>query len=84
MHPHLLIFGFGCTAHFLAQKAREINISVTATTRDNTAVGYNPEFDCEIIHFSERSIVCALYDYNNYYKNYYNDIRIKKVRHETY
>ena len=60
MHPHLLIFGFGYTAHFLAQKAREINISVTATTRDNTAVGYNPEFDCEIIHFSETSIEHAL------------------------
>ena len=56
MRPHLLIFGFGYTAHFLAQKARDINIQVTATTRDNDALGYNREFDCELIHFSENSI----------------------------
>jgi nucleoside-diphosphate-sugar epimerase len=45
MRPHLLIFGFGYTADFLAQKAREINIQVTATTRNNDALGYNREFD---------------------------------------
>ena len=56
MRPHLLIFGFGYTAQFLAQKAREINIQITATTRDNDALGYNHEFDCELIHFSEKSI----------------------------
>lgn len=56
MRPHILIFGFGYTAHFLAQKAREINIQITATTRDNDAVGYNRKFDCELIHFSEHSI----------------------------
>ena len=56
MRPHLLIFGFGYTAHFLAQKAREINIQITATTRNNDALGYNHEFDCELIHFSEKSI----------------------------
>jgi nucleoside-diphosphate-sugar epimerase len=56
MRPHLLIFGFGYTAHFLAQKAREINIQITATTRDNDAVGYHREFDCELIQFSANSI----------------------------
>ena len=56
MRPHLLIFGFGYTAHFLVQKAREINIQITATTRDNDALGYNHEFDCELIHCSEKSI----------------------------
>ena len=60
MRPHLLIFGFGYTAHFLAQKARKINIQITATTRDNDALGYNREFDCELIHFSEKSIEQAL------------------------
>ena len=60
MQPHLLIFGFGYTAHFLAQKAREINIKVTATTRNNDELGYNREFDCELIHFSEKSIEQAL------------------------
>ena len=60
MQPHLLIFGFGYTARFLAQKAREINIQVTATTRDNDALGYNREFDCELIYFSEKSISQAL------------------------
>jgi len=60
MWPHLLIFGFGYTAHFLAQKAREINIQVTATTRDNDALGHNREFDCELIHFSKKSIEHAL------------------------
>ena len=60
MRPHLLIFGFGYTARFLAQKARDINIQVTATTRDNDALGYNREFDCELIYFSEKSIEQAL------------------------
>ncbi len=60
MRPHLLVFGFGYTAHFLAQKARKINIQVTATTRENDALGYNREFDCELIHFSEKSIEQAL------------------------
>ena len=60
MRPHLLIFGFGYTAHFLAKKAREINIQITATTRDSDGLGYNREFDCEIIHFSEKSIELAL------------------------
>ena len=56
MSPHLLIFGFGYTAHFLTQKAREINIRVTATTRDQDALGYNQKFDCELIPFSEKNI----------------------------
>ena len=56
MRPHLLIFGFGYTAHFLAQKAREINIQITATTRDHDELGYNRACDCELIHFSEKSI----------------------------
>ena len=60
MQDHLLIFGFGYTAHFLAKKAREINVKVTATTRNNDTLGYNSQFDCEIIHFSEKSIAQAL------------------------
>ena len=44
----------------MAQKAQEINIQITATTRDNEALGYNQEFDCELIHFSEKSIEQAL------------------------
>ena len=60
MRPHLLLFGFGYTAHFLAQKAREIDIQITATTRNKDALGYNRELDCEQIHFSEKSIAHAL------------------------
>ena len=60
MRPHLLIFGFGYTAHFLAQKARKINIQITATIRDKDTLGYNREFDCELIPFSEKSIEHAL------------------------
>lgn len=60
MLPHLLIFGFGYTAHFLAQKARDINIQVTATTRKNEVLSHNHEFDCELIPFSEKSIEQAL------------------------
>ena len=60
MQPHLLIFGFGYTAHFLAKKAREIKVHVIATTRHNDALGYDSKFDCEVIHFSEKSIEQAL------------------------
>ncbi len=60
MQPHLLIFGFGYTAHFLVKKARELKVQVTATTRNNDALGYDSKFDCEIIHFSEKSIEQAL------------------------
>lgn len=60
MQPHLLIFGFGYTAHFLAKKARDRNIQITATTRDKDALGYNREFDCELIPFSEKHIEQAL------------------------
>lgn len=65
MRPHLLIFGFGYTAHFLAKKARENNIQVTATTRSQQAVGYNHELDCELIAFSERNIEHALETVNH-------------------
>jgi nucleoside-diphosphate-sugar epimerase len=60
MRPHLLIFGFGYTAHFLAKKAQEISIQITATTRDHDALGDNREFDCEVIQFSEKNIERAL------------------------
>lgn len=60
MQPHLLIFGFGYTAHFLAQKARKKNIQITATTRHNDALGYNRDLDCELIPFSEQRIEQAL------------------------
>ena len=60
MRPHLLIFGFGYTAHFLAKKVREINVQVTATTRNKDALGYDGKFDCAVIHFSEKSIEQAL------------------------
>lgn len=60
MRPHLLIFGFGYTAHFLAKKMRGINVQVTATTRNKDALGYDDKFDCEVIHFSEKSIEQAL------------------------
>jgi nucleoside-diphosphate-sugar epimerase len=60
MRPHLLIFGFGYTAHFLAQKKQEINIQITATTRDNNALGYNHEFDYNLINFSKNDIAQTL------------------------
>jgi nucleoside-diphosphate-sugar epimerase len=60
MSPHLLIFGFGYTAHFLAKKMREINFKVTATTRNNDALGYDSKFNCDVIHFSKKSIESAL------------------------
>lgn len=60
MHPHLLIFGFGYTAHFLAKKAHEINMSVTATTRNHDALGHDRNTHCEVIHFSDKSVEQAL------------------------
>jgi nucleoside-diphosphate-sugar epimerase len=60
MRPHLLIFGFGYTAHFLAKKVREIDIQVTATTRNNDVFADNRELGCELIHFSQQSIEQAL------------------------
>jgi len=60
MPPHLLIFGFGYTAHFLTKKMRQMNVQVTATTRNRDALGYNEEFDCELIHFSAKNIEHAL------------------------
>lgn len=56
MPPHLLIFGFGYTAHFLAKKVQEINLQVTVTTRNKDALGFDSKFNCEVIHFSEKSI----------------------------
>lgn len=56
MQPHLLIFGFGYTAHALVKKVSEIKLHVTATTRNSEALGYNRMFNCELIPFSENSI----------------------------
>ncbi|PJD93224.1 MAG: NAD(P)-dependent oxidoreductase [Legionella sp.] len=60
MSPHILIFGFGYTAHFLAKKLRDINFQVTVTTRNSDRVGFDSEFECDVIHFSEKSIAQAL------------------------
>ncbi len=60
MTPHLLIFGFGYTAHFLAKKIRGMHVQVTATTRHNDKLGYDSRYDCQLIHFSEKSIEDAL------------------------
>lgn len=60
MPPHLLIFGFGYTAHFLAKKAAEMNVHVTGTTRNKEHIGYDSSTDCTVIHFSEPSIDKAL------------------------
>jgi nucleoside-diphosphate-sugar epimerase len=60
MTHHLLIFGFGYTAHFLAKKIRQSNVRVTATTRHIDEIGYDSTFDCEVIHFSEKNIEKAL------------------------
>lgn len=60
MAAHLLIFGFGYTAHFLTKKIRELNLPVTATTRNKDALGYDSVFNCDVIHFSEKNIDDAL------------------------
>ncbi len=60
MSSHLLIFGFGYTAHYLVTKLRAMDDEVTATTRNQEALGYNASVDCEIIHFSEASVERAL------------------------
>jgi nucleoside-diphosphate-sugar epimerase len=60
MARHLLIFGFGYTAQFLAKKLRGTNVQVTATTRNHQALGYEADVGCEVIHFSETSIEQAL------------------------
>lgn len=60
MQPHILIFGFGYTAHFLAKKLQTIDMLATATTRNKNAVGYDSEYNCQVIHFSEKSIEQAL------------------------
>lgn len=59
MIPHLLIFGFGYTAHFLAQKMRDMHVPVTATSRRCEALE-DSSSDCKIIPFSEKSIEEAL------------------------
>lgn len=56
MPQNLLIFGFGYTAHFLAEKLRETQFTVTATTRDNNTVGFNSNLNCELIDFTEKNI----------------------------
>ena len=60
MTPHLLIFGFGYTAQFLAKKAQETPMKITATTRNKDRIGYDSTLHCELIHFSEKSIERAL------------------------
>lgn len=60
MQPHLLIFGFGYTAHFLAIKAREIPFQVSVTTRDPNAPGYDHTVDCQVVPFSEQGVEQAL------------------------
>lgn len=62
MHPHLLIFGFGYTAHFLAKKAAKMKINVTGTTRNKAHAGYDSDSDSDstLIHFSEHPIDKAL------------------------
>ena len=60
MSAHLLIFGFGYTAQFLTQALREAHVQVTATTRHHDALGFNSQFGCEVIHYSEKSIEHAL------------------------
>lgn len=60
MLPHLLIFGFGYTAHFLAKKMRQTNFSVTVTTRNTEILGYDSQCDCEVILFSQQSVEKAL------------------------
>lgn len=57
---HLLIFGFGYTAHFLAQHMQQHNVRVTATTRHPDTLGYDPMLACELIAFSEESVERAL------------------------
>ncbi len=58
--PQLLIVGFGYTAHYVTQKARQAGMSVMGTTRNEALLGYNARYDCELIHFSEKSIESAL------------------------
>lgn len=60
MPSRLLIFGFGYTAHFLAKKVRGMALDVTVTTRRDDAVGYDRQFDCEVIPFLEKNIELAL------------------------
>lgn len=60
MTPHLLIFGFGYTSHFLAEKMTQMNFQVTATTRDKNTLGFTNAYNCDVIHFSGESIERAL------------------------
>lgn len=60
MKVHLLIIGFGYTARYLAKKAHELGMKVTATTRDSTALGYHESLGCELISFTNQALEKAL------------------------
>lgn len=60
MSSHLLIFGFGYTARFLAKKANEHGFQVTATTRQYDTLRGTREGDCQLIPFSDNRVEEAL------------------------
>lgn len=60
MKAHLLIFGYGYTAHYLAKKAQQLPIQVTATSRNSAVLGFDSHFNCEVIGFTEKAVACAL------------------------
>ncbi len=60
MSSHVLIFGFGYTAHFLAKKLASLDITVTATTRQHDVIGYDKAHQCNVIDFSETAIETCL------------------------
>ena len=59
MHPKILIFGFGYTAHFVAKKLATLNFQITGTSRNQALYGQHNE-GYELIDFSRIDIEKSL------------------------
>ena len=60
MPPHMLIFGFGYTAKFLAKQLAELDFRITGTTRDQDLLRQQPNKNYELIDFTRMDVEKSL------------------------
>ena len=60
MHPKMLIFGFGYTAHFLAKRLAALDFHVVGTSRNQDFLGQHNEKGYELIKFTKSDIEKSL------------------------
>ena len=60
MHPKMLIFGFGYTAHFLAKRLAALDFHVVGTSRNQDFLGQHNEKGYELINFTKSDIEKSL------------------------